>query len=154
MSQELLQSRELLHQKVQDFIQFFEQDMAYDFMVYELWSAKDILGHIVFWHESFAKNLKDLALGTPCTPLRGKLSEVNQRSVATTKSIPIPDLILRLKAAQKTIALHITNETIDLIPYKKGSRSYSRHEHLEVVAGHIHKHLRDLKQALKKLNSQ
>ena len=29
--------------------------------VYEAWTAKDILGHIVFWHESFARNVHDIS---------------------------------------------------------------------------------------------
>lgn len=119
-------------------------------MVYPLWSAKDILGHITFWHESFSRNLKDLVKNVKPTPLKGKLSEVNNASVMTTKDITIPTLIKRLKTAHRTIKLNITNPNVNLIPYKKGSRDYDRLEHLIVVNNHIQKHLRDLKKSAKR----
>ena len=78
-----------------------------------------------------------------------KLSEVNRQSVETTASVSISELIARLRGAQKTIEQHIFDESIEIIPYKKGSRGYSREEHLEIVTAHIKKHLKDLKKKLK-----
>ena len=137
-----------LKESVQALTAFFKKDLDFQQMVYELWNAKDILGHLVFWHESFARNIRDLGEGVKPNPLKGKLSEVNQQSVETTASVSIATLIIRLQTAQRTIEQHIFNESIDLIPYKRGSRSYSRQEHLEVVSGHINKHLRDLHKKL------
>lgn len=77
------------------------------------------------------------------------LSEVNATCVKTTRSVSIKDLILRLKRAQQSIEQHILDEEIDLILYKKGSRPYSRLEHLEVVTNHIRKHLKDLNKKMK-----
>jgi len=133
-----------LSRELQSFIEFFEQGFDYDIMVYEFWNAKDILGHITFWHESFARNISDLGKGVKPKPLKGKLSDVNNLSVETTKTESVSSLIERLKSAQKTIEEFIYMDTIGLIPYKKGSRDYSREEHLEVVSNHIHKHLNDL----------
>lgn len=136
---------ERLRSAVQAFINFYEQRLDYDLMVYEFWSAKDILGHITFWHESFARNISDLGKGKTPNPLKGKLSEVNKLSVETTKTATIHELIERLKTAQRVIEEFINMESITSIPYKKGSRDYSREEHLEIVSNHIRKHLEDLK---------
>lgn len=136
---------ERLKNELYDLIVFFEQGHDYTLMVYEWWNAKDILGHITFWHESFARNIADIGRGVTPQPLKGKLSEVNKTSVETTEKIPIGNLILRLKDAQNIIEQNVFNENIGLIPYKKGSRDYTCEEHLEVVANHIHKHLLDLK---------
>ncbi len=135
---------ERLQSEVKRFIDFFEQGLDHEIMIYELWNAKDILGHVTFWHESFARNISDLGKGIKPTPLKGKLSEVNVLSVETTKKESIHDLIARLQGAQSTIEEFIFVKKIDLIPYKKGSRDYSREEHLIVVANHIRKHLKDL----------
>ena len=113
-------------------------------MVYAHWSAKDILGHLVFWHESFARNLRDIAQNQKPNPLKGKLSEVNQMGVDATHSVSIDRLINRQTAAQQVIDKHIFNTEVQLIPYKKGSRDYNRQEHLEIVAAHIKRHLKDL----------
>ena len=135
---------EILRSELKELIGFFEQGLDYNKMVYEYWNAKDILGHITFWHESFARNISDLGKGIKPSPLKGKLSEVNKQSVESTKNNSIENLIKRLKDAQNTIEEFIFLDRINLIPYKKGSQDYSRSEHLEVVSNHIHKHLKDI----------
>ena len=129
---------------VAELISLYKKDLDFHEMIYQYWTAKDILGHLTFWHESFARNLKDLAEGVKPNPLKGSLSEVNRMSVETTSDVSIKALINRLKLAQNTVEQNIGNTSIDQIPYKKGSREYSRSEHLEIVAGHIRKHLKDL----------
>lgn len=145
VNQQLEINLEQLKKELKAFIDFFGQGYDYGMMVYELWNAKNILGHVTFWHESFAKNISDLANERIPNPLKGRLSEVNRLSVESTNAVPIADLIIRLQQAQNTIEQYIYDERIGLIPYKKGSRDYSRSEHLEIVANHIRKHLNDLK---------
>ena len=41
--------------------------------IYEGWSARDILGHITFWHESFARNVNALIEGNKPSPLKGNM---------------------------------------------------------------------------------
>ncbi|MCB0481938.1 MAG: hypothetical protein KDC83_10940 [Flavobacteriales bacterium] len=141
---EIRAKTEHLRNELEAFIAFFGQALDYEKMVYEFWSAKDILGHITFWHESFARNISDIGYGKKPNPLKGKLSEVNQRSVEETKTETIGSLIDRLRNAQKIIEKFICQQNIQWIPYKKGSRDYSRREHIEIVTNHIHKHLSDL----------
>lgn len=135
--------------KVDDLCSLYRENLDFQCMVYTYWTAKDVLGHLTFWHESFAKNLKDLVDEIKPNPLKGKLSEVNQMSVETTKNIPIEKLIKRIQKAQEIIEKNITSTSIVNIPYKKGSRSYSRLEHLQIVEGHINRHLKDLKKKMK-----
>lgn len=135
---------EILRTELKKFIIFFEQGLDYDKMIYEYWNAKDVLGHITFWHESFARNISDLGKNIKPSPLKGKLSEVNKQSVETTKNESVENLIKRLKEAQNTIEEYVFLDKVNLIPYKKGSRDYSKLEHLEVVSNHIHKHLKDI----------
>jgi len=90
----------------------------------------------------------DLSEGTRPSPLKGSLSEVNILSVETTSYYSIEELIAKLRVAQRIIDQHIFNEKIELIPYKKGSRMYSRKEHLNIVTDHIIKHLKDLRKKM------
>jgi len=144
----------ILRNELEQLFTFFEQGLDYYKMVYEFWNAKDILGHITFWHESFAKSISDLGKGNKPKPLKGKLSEVNKQSVETTKNESIENLIERLKDAQSTIEAFIFEDNINMIPYRKGSRDYSKTEHLEVVSNHIHKHLKDIRKIYGKTNKQ
>jgi len=112
-----------LKQALKEFIDFFERGYDYSIMIYKLWNAKNILGHVTFWHESFARNIADLANERIPQPLKGKLSEVNKLSVESTNCVPIADLITRLQRAQNTIEEFIYDDKIEMIPYKKGSRA-------------------------------
>ena len=82
----------LLKKKVNELIAFYQQDLDFTKMVYTQWSAKDVLGHLTFWHESFARNLKDVSEGSKPNPLRGKLSEVNRLSVDSNRNVSISEL--------------------------------------------------------------
>ncbi|WKN41374.1 DinB family protein [Tunicatimonas pelagia] len=133
-----------LQKKVNEVIAFYQQDLNFTTMVYALWSAKDILGHLVCWHESFARNLADVSEGRKPNPLKGKLSEVNQLGVEANRLFSIDELIARLNIAQQLIEEHIFNTEVQRIPYKRGTRDYSRPEHLEIVVAHLRRHLKDL----------
>lgn len=115
-----------------------------DFPVYELWSAQDVLAHLTFWHESFARNVTALATGTIPQPLKGKLSDLNQAGVESMRGCSLEEIISRFESAHQQIQTHILNPTVTLIPYRKGSRDYNPEEHLQVVIDHIAQHLRDV----------
>ena len=53
------------------------------------WTAKDILGHITFWHESFARNVSALSEGLDPVPLKGRYVDLNQRSVEEVNDHPL-----------------------------------------------------------------
>lgn len=142
---ELASRKEGLNAVLEEVFLFYRQNLDFSRMVYTDWNAKDVLGHITFWHESFARNVRDVSLGKKPNPLKGRLSEVNQTSVNSTREVPIPQLLERMKVAQKIIEQHVGDPMVKKIPYKKGSRDYTPLEHLEIVEGHIRKHLRDLK---------
>lgn len=56
-------------------------------LVDELWTAKDVLAHLTFWHESFARNVDDLVSGRKPTPLKGRLIDLNQGGVDVMKTL-------------------------------------------------------------------
>jgi len=111
------------------------------------WTARDVLVHIVYWHESFARNTQDLAHGAEPRPLRGTYAELAKRSQAESREDSIDTLLARLATAQKTIATTIFHPLVTRIPYKAGSRRYEPDEHLVMVAKHIRDHQRKLLKA-------
>ena len=113
--------------------------------IYEGWSAKDVLGHVTFWHESFARNVADLVNDRKPTPLKGKLGDLNQQGVEVMRSCNLEEVIGRMQAAQRIIHANILNPKLILIPYRQGSRDYTPEEHLEVVVKHIQQHLTSLR---------
>jgi len=123
-----------------------------DIEIYEGWSAKDILGHITFWHESFARNLSDLAAGLPPSPLKGKYADLNRRCFAEMRPLSVSEILGRLMLAQRAIQANILSDTLVMIPYRVGSRDYSPEEHLQIVRDHIEEHMNATQKALKHRN--
>jgi hypothetical protein len=117
--------------------------------VYEEWTAKDILGHIAFWHESFARNVHDIVSDIKPTPLKGKYSDLNQRCHDEMRQKTVEEIIQRLEIAHRVIQENILNPGLGLIPYKKGSRDYTPDEHLDIVNEHIQEHLSDIRKVSK-----
>lgn len=117
-------------------------------VVYPDWTVKDVLGHITFWHESFARNVSDLAGDRKPMPLRGTYKELSQRCAAEFGSLPMEEIIARLEAAQQVIQKNFLNPRLGLIPYRVGSRDYTPEEHLQVVSDHIKEHTKDIKNAI------
>jgi hypothetical protein len=138
------ENRHLLLERLNRLLAVYESLPDPDVQVYDVWTAKDILAHLTFWHESFARNVSALARGAAPTPLRGKLSDLNQAGVDGMRSCSLTEVMERLEYAQRVIQEDILKPGIGMIPYRKGSRDYSPEEHLEVVIDHISKHMRDI----------
>lgn len=130
-----------LSQTVEELIAVCRQLPDVEAAVYDGWAAKDVLGHVTFWHESFARNVDDLAHDRKPTPLKGKLGDLNQQGVDELRPLSLDEVIGRLEAAQRVIAANILSSKLILIPYRKGSRDYTPDEHLDIVADHIQAHL-------------
>ncbi|HUN09279.1 MAG TPA: maleylpyruvate isomerase N-terminal domain-containing protein [Aggregatilineales bacterium] len=145
--EELERRRHLLVQldsQVKALVDTYRQLPDTSFPVYEGWSAQDVLAHLTFWHESFARNLTALATGAPPQPLKGKLHDLNQAGVESMRESSLDAIIRRLESAHQQIQAHILNPAVTIIPYRKGSRDLTPPDHLQLVADHIGKHLRDV----------
>ena len=112
------------------------------------WSVKDTLGHILFWHESFARNVAALADGREPDVLAGKYIDLNRRGVEESRAMSTDRLAARLAEAQAVIRRCIVELPADVqIPYRKGSRTYTPDEHLAIVRDHIVAHLHRVERA-------
>jgi hypothetical protein len=125
-------------------------NLSPDMIVDDAWTVRDVVGHITFWHESFARNVDDLAHGRPPTPLRGRLSDLNARGVTEVGGLPLDTVVARLRAAQATIGASILSPVLGQIPYRVGSRPYTPREHLEVVRDHIRSHAQHLERGARR----
>lgn len=120
-----------------------------DLSLGDAWTVRDVVGHLAFWHESFARNVDDLVHGRQPSPLRGRLADLNDRGVAEMRALPFGQVIGRLRAAQATIAAEILSPELGLVPYRVGSRAYSPADHLEIVRDHVIAHARQIERAVR-----
>lgn len=86
------------------------------------WSAKDYLGDVVYWHESFARNIADVSNGVKPNPIKSSLRDATKEGIRISRELSVATLLRRLNRAQKTIEQHILNDTIALIPYSSFGR--------------------------------
>lgn len=136
-----------LDNTVRSFLAFCKQDSDFDNIFIGDWTAKQVIMHVTFWHESFARNVRDLAMEIKPIVLRGTYAVLNARAFEEMAQLGIPDICDRLRGAQETIQRYILNPKLGMIPYKARSRDYSPEEHLVIVHLHIQDHLKDLKLA-------
>ncbi len=138
-----------LNETISQLFDVYENMANPEIAIYEKWTAKDILGHIVFWHESFARNVRDIVNDIKPTPLKGKYSDLTQRCFDEMRQKTVEEITQRLEAAHRVIQENILNPKLVLIPYKKGSRDYTPEEHLDIVNEHIKEHLCGIRKASK-----
>ena len=104
----------------------------YEIMINQDWSAKDYLSDVVYWHESFARNIADVGDKRRPHPIQESLREATRKGVEENKSASRIALLRRLSKAQAIIEKHIFDDSISTIPYRKGSRLYNRIEYLDI----------------------
>lgn len=136
-----------LSQTVAQVVDFYQNVDDPTIMVNTTWTARDVLVHVVFWHESFARNVRDLANGVRPTPLKGTYIELGRRAADEAVDRSIEELLARLIGAQQAVEEFIYDPYVTSIPYKVGSRPYSPAEHLGVVNEHVSHHLREVQSA-------
>lgn len=112
------------------------------------WSARDTLGHIAFWHESFARNVRALTEGRQPDVLEGSYPDLNRTGVERSRAMGLGQIAGRLRRAQGVIRRDIMTLATDTpIPYREGSRDYTPDEHLRIVREHILAHLNQIQRA-------
>ena len=108
-------------------------------MATDKWNIKDVLCHIVFWHENYASNYQAQADGIqPILP--DEMSTINERGVKSLRKYSIKKLIERLLDADRSLYINIVEKNIPSMKYSVKGRVYTTEEFLDVVTRHINTH--------------
>jgi hypothetical protein len=116
-------------------------------MATDKWTVKDVLCHIVFWHESYAANFDALAMSQEPSLLDGPGYKLNKEGVSFLKKYTVKELIKRLKKAQNTLYRSIVVKGVSQMTYKKEGHVYTTSDFLGVIARHILTHTKHVKRA-------
>lgn len=106
------------------------------------WGPREVLVHLVFWHETFVRTIESV-LGGQEPPLpKGTFAELNARAVRENAGVPIARPILRFHAAQSRLEELAAHEAAHAlaIPVKAGSKPRSLSELLIEAEAHIRNH--------------
>lgn len=113
------------------------------------WNAKEIIAHIVFWHEYYVTILRALSR-KEAPPLMEGSAEKNNQAVPIAAYHSREVLLKRLRKAQKEFNNYILKVNhLPLIPYNKTAMKRPPAEYVSVIAHHVAKHDKDLRKAIR-----
>lgn len=135
-----------LTQSIEAFLQEISKHRLNDSATEE-WTVKDILCHIAFWHDYYAKNYSALAENTKpfIFPSKGG-STRNQEGVNSLSHKPQKYLVSLINNAQASLYKSIVMKEVPQMTYT-GSSVYKTEDFLEMIAGHIQRHTLQVRRA-------
>ncbi len=116
-------------------------------MATDEWTVKEVLCHIVFWHENYAANYKAMANNQEPLLLDAPFYKLNKEGVLQLEKFSIENLIKRLQKAQNTLRIQIIEKKVPQMTYKKHGRVYATPQFLDLVSRHIATHTRQVRKA-------
>ncbi len=115
-------------------------------MATDEWTVKNVLCHIVFWHENYAANYQALAQHkNPSLP--EKMSTINKTGVASLNKYSVKNLVSKLYLANESLYKSIEIEKVPQMTYSKGGRTYKTIDFLEMITRHITSHTKQIQRA-------
>ena len=135
-----------LSDQIENLIQQVQEKKLSDMATKE-WSVKDVLCHIVFWHENYAANYQAMVDHKTSPLLSGSITVINPAGVKSLQRCSLEELIQRLQKAQGSLYQNIVEKQIPKMTYKLNSRTYTTPEFLEAISGHVFRHTIQVKRA-------
>jgi len=111
------------------------------------WGPKEVLAHLVSYHESYVAQVEALAAGEPFEPPRGRFSDLNAQAVAASRGTPVADLVRRFRAADERLcALYAAHDPAAIVlEIKRGARPRTLAELAPEVEAHVRNHHQKLR---------
>lgn len=69
------------------------------------WGPREVLCHLVYWHEYYVSVVHALATGRQPALMVGAFPEFNRQAVRELGSVPVTDQVVRLRRAQRRLAV-------------------------------------------------
>jgi hypothetical protein len=106
-------------------------------------SAREVLSHLVFWHQEYATIAESLAEGRRPLLREGAFSVLNAHAVCLYRHISLPELARRLLSTQDRLdmALRSLPDWSVNFPVKVGGRFWKVADRLEAIESHIRNHV-------------
>jgi hypothetical protein len=117
----------------------------------DIWSVKDILCHITFWHRYYAKNLEAEAKGSTYIMPKTKLYLMNQKGVEKMHPYSDEKLFTMLAKAHNHLKKVVFSGKVTQMTYWEGRKPYSLLQFLELINHHIQAHTRGIGRKRKKM---
>lgn len=113
------------------------------------WGPKEVLIHLVAWHEYYISILHELLLGKKPELIKGTLKEQNKLAVEKNRDKSIESLLLRLKTAEEELKriYSYPNAKKLHIALKVGGKARPLNEIIRLDVAHFRRHQQQLQKA-------
>ncbi|MDD5469132.1 MAG: DinB family protein [Anaerolineales bacterium] len=113
----------------------------------ERWWPREVLSHLVFWHEHYVQIAGAIVQGREPDLYRETFIVLNARAARQEQDTPIPELLRRFRDAQEKLATIAADERAPGLhwSFRQGSKSRRFDEDLDMIARHILGHVRQLR---------
>lgn len=111
------------------------------------WTVKEVLCHLVFWHENYAGNYQALVQHKEPPLFDETFYNLNIEGVYSLHKYPVQELISRLLKANQTLYDCIVVKKVPQMLYKKNGSLYQTSEFLDLIAGHLATHTKQVRRA-------
>jgi len=91
-----------LQQTVEAFCQFIEA-LPVSALVEQDWGPKEVLAHIVYYHENYVAEIEAQLADRPYNLPKGRFSDLNARAAASSRGVPVEELLHHLREADEKL---------------------------------------------------
>jgi len=140
------QTIESINKSAKEFLEVAEHAMLSKEVYEDGWDAKEIIAHIVFYHQYYASVVSAIVLKKELPLIDESLAKVNLESAKEYSRFSREQLLHKFRVAHKKLIDNILLLPTDAkIPYKKAGRIYEPEEYITEIARHIARHTKDLR---------
>lgn len=111
------------------------------------WGPKEVLAHLVYYHELYLRLLEASLTGRPEQPPRGRFSDLNAAAVTQSRGVPPDELVHRFQQANvRLMELYQEHDPRGItLEIKAGAKLRTLAELVPEVEAHIRNHLEKLR---------
>jgi hypothetical protein len=115
------------------------------------WGPREILAHLVYWHEQYIAQGKAILSGRKYPAPRGRFADMNSIAAAKFQKTPIVKLTARFRNANRRLCRLARGSSARKIAFsiKQGSKRWRLPDLIPAVEAHVRNHLRALKKVSK-----
>jgi hypothetical protein len=141
---------ERLRTTVEDFCTWIESLPARETRARD-WGPREVLAHLVYWHEHYIAQSRAVLTGNPLTPPAGRFADMNARAAVKFLKYPVATLVKKFRNANRRLCRLAQEHDPRRIAFsiKQGSKRWRLSELIPAVEAHIRNHLRALKKESK-----
>jgi len=106
------------------------------------WGPREVLAHLVFWHEHYLSQSKAILSGRMPDPPAGRFADMNAKAVEKFQNLSIPLLTIRFRTANRRLSLLASGHNAGEIAFsiKQGSKRWRLSDLIPAVEAHIRNH--------------